>query len=190
MFNGNKITYYNRYFIECEKDPEIKPEYIYAIWRLDYPHMYHIASFKTIEQLDAFAKMFSFQYEWDEEQEGYKDGHISRRLVEAKDTVESSYWLDKMCEAADKGDCDGYKVAGKRHDAAFNTMCGAYAISPERLSKAKWFKGLSNGSIVDNLYVDEGDEVRIYRCNPNSKEFYHPMPLEEHIEWERIHGTI
>jgi hypothetical protein len=51
--------------------------------------------------------------------------------------------------------------------------------------KLKKFKGLSNGSIVD-CYIGIGEDViNIYRPNPNAKEVYKPMKLEDEIKYRR-----
>ena len=54
----------------------------------------------------------------------------------------------------------------------------------------KKFKGYSNGSIVD-CYAGIGDSiVDIYRPNPNAKEVYKPMVLEEHLNYIKNNWTL
>lgn len=52
---------------------------------------------------------------------------------------------------------------------------------------AKKIKGLSNGSIVDCYFLTDETTLYIYRPNPNAKEVYKPMKLEEEIEYRRTH---
>lgn len=53
---------------------------------------------------------------------------------------------------------------------------------------AKSFKGLSNGSYVDCYYIHTEDGAKIFRPNPNAKEVYKPLSLEEHLEYSSIWG--
>lgn len=53
---------------------------------------------------------------------------------------------------------------------------------------AKKFKGLSNGSYVDCYYIHTEKGSRIFKPNPNAKEVYKPLTLEEHIQYGKIHG--
>lgn len=50
------------------------------------------------------------------------------------------------------------------------------------------FTGLSNGSLVDCYYLHTDNGSIIYRPNPNAKEVYNPMPIDEHIEFQRRLG--
>lgn len=49
---------------------------------------------------------------------------------------------------------------------------------------------LSNGSIVTCYFTNDGSTVRIYRPNPNCKDIYHPLPLMEHIAYQRLYGCF
>lgn len=49
-------------------------------------------------------------------------------------------------------------------------------------------KLLSNGSVVDGYFRTTEHEVEIYRPNPNSKEVYKPLTLEEHIAFQNKNG--
>lgn len=53
---------------------------------------------------------------------------------------------------------------------------------------AKCFKGLSNGSYVDCYYVHTEDGAVIFRPNPNAKNVYKPLSLDEHIAFSRVNG--
>lgn len=85
---------------------------------------------------------------------------------------------------------DGERVAARKWlDDYGSTESIAYGITEENLSRAKSIKALSNGSIVDCYVTNDGGRVRIYRCNPNAKSFYRPLPLDEHIKFTEAHGT-
>lgn len=45
------------------------------------------------------------------------------------------------------------------------------------------YTGLSNGSLVTCYFENKGGVHHIYRPNPNAKEVYMPLPLEEHIKY-------
>lgn len=50
------------------------------------------------------------------------------------------------------------------------------------------FTGLSNGSYVDCYYLHTDEGSKIFRPNPNAKEVYVPMALEDHIEFDKKFG--
>ena len=54
--------------------------------------------------------------------------------------------------------------------------------------EAKKFKGLSNGSYVDCYYIHTENGAKIFRPNPNAKEVYKPLSLDEHIKYSKING--
>ena len=54
---------------------------------------------------------------------------------------------------------------------------------------AKPIKALSNGSIVTCYFTNDGETIRFYRPNPNAKQVYHPLTVEEHIAHRRIYGS-
>ena len=58
--------------------------------------------------------------------------------------------------------------------------------------RAKPIKALSNGSIVTCYYCKnyKDNTIIIYRPNPNAKEIYKPLEIEEHIAHSKIYGTI
>lgn len=87
----------------------------------------------------------------------------------------------------------------------FNRKCGTwrrYSVNRElddthgggfwKLSEipdgAKKIKGLSNGNIVDCYIWNDGETLHVYRPNPNAKEVYKPLPIDEHIKYMREHG--
>lgn len=62
----------------------------------------------------------------------------------------------------------------------------------EELPKnSKPIKALSNGSIVTCYYCKnyKNNTITIYRPNPNAKDIYKPLELEEHIKHKKIYGT-
>jgi hypothetical protein len=54
---------------------------------------------------------------------------------------------------------------------------------------AKPIKALSNGSIVTCYFTNDGNTITIYRPNPNAKEIYKPLPIDQHIAHKRIYGS-
>ena len=152
----NRILYYDRNFTERMRNPDIKPDYVYAIFTLSC--FYHLASFRTREQMEAFAETLGFTYSWDEE------------------TGKGMTSLPIYGNAVDK-------------DVSDSRAAMAYGISDLNMANAKTFKSLSNGHIVDNLFVNNGKEIRIYRCNGNYKDFYKPLDTDEHISFQQKHGV-
>lgn len=61
-------------------------------------------------------------------------------------------------------------------------------ILEEVPSNAIQFTGLSNGSLVDCYYLHTENGSEIYRQNLNAKEVYNPMPINEHIAFQRVNG--
>lgn len=50
------------------------------------------------------------------------------------------------------------------------------------------FKDLCNGSYVDCYYVHSENKSEIFKPNPNAKDVYIPLSLEEHLEYSRVNG--
>ena len=71
----------------------------------------------------------------------------------------------------------------------FDDIQQAYNINPNNLEQAHKFKCLSNGSIVDGFFTNDGKTIKIYRCNPNAKKFYKPLSTKKHIAYQRKHGV-
>lgn len=156
--------------------------------------MWHVSDFKTERQLQEFAALLGFTYEWDEVSSGRKIGHCSHVIDhDAKDEEvvdEISRMNSRMFRMACSGiKSDEYSATMEWLDRRYDTERGAYGINDYNLVRSKKIKALSNGSIVDCLVVNDGETIRIYRCNPNAKKFYDPMSLDEHIKHERIHGV-
>lgn len=53
---------------------------------------------------------------------------------------------------------------------------------------AKPIKALSNGKIVTCYFVNDGKTINFYRPNPNAKEVYKPLSIDDHIAHRRIYG--
>lgn len=54
---------------------------------------------------------------------------------------------------------------------------------------ARPIKALCNGSIVDCYFVNDGETIDIFRPNPNAKDIYHPLSVEEHIQHRTVYGS-
>ena len=163
----NEVIYTQLNWLECQRDPDITPKWGYVIFYSNesgYAMQYHLATFSNENQLKEFAKKLGFSYTWTKERDdGFKEGRCSCIIEE--DSVDN--------------DVDG----------DWEHVNYVYGISPENLKKATKFKALSNGSIVDCYYVNDGNRIRVFRCNPNYPEFYNPLPLAEHIAFQKENGT-
>lgn len=95
-----------------------------------------------------------------------------------------------------------YELVEEREDVEGHGMWRRYSMSHEIVDPcnggfskveqlpagAKAFKGLSNGSIVDCYFLNDGERIHIYRPNPNCKDIYQPLSIEEHIAYVKAHG--
>lgn len=192
--NGNRVTYYCRNWLEVQKNPKIEQDWVYAIWYSDKSHwsgQYHIATFRTEKQLQDFSKLIGFKYVWDKlNLNGTKEGRISVVFEnETKDKEPCEEW-DNYYHKAFYSDVPSEQEIGlKWLDSHFKDKCQAYGINAENLKRAKKIKALSNGSIVDCLFINDGERVKFYRCNPNAKNFYKPLPLKQHIKFQQTKGV-
>lgn len=57
-------------------------------------------------------------------------------------------------------------------------------------NEAKPIRLLSNGSIVTGYILNDGEVLHIYRPNPNAKEVYNPLTIEERIKYEKENGVM
>ena len=48
---------------------------------------------------------------------------------------------------------------------------------------------LSNGHLVDCYFTNDGKTITFYRPNPNDKDIYKPLDLQQHIAHCKIYGT-
>lgn len=67
--------------------------------------------------------------------------------------------------------------------------CGGFWDIRDVPADAKHIKALSNGSIVDCYYINDGQSIIMYRPNPNSKEFYKPINIKEHLKHVEVCGS-
>ena len=117
--------------------------------------MFYFAEFNTIEQLDFFANMLGFTYEFIEEEYSERFGMYRK--------YEMSHKID-----------DPYD--------------GGFWKKEELPKDIKPFKALSNGSIVTCYFTNDRETINIYRPNPNAKEVYKPLDIQEHIAHVKIYG--
>jgi hypothetical protein len=85
------------------------------------------------------------------------------------------------CNTTEKGTIKVYKIKGKIKEISFKSLLEL----PEGTIK---YKDLSNGSLVDCYYRNIDGITEVYRPNPNYKEIYKPMSIEEHINYMRENG--
>lgn len=84
-------------------------------------------------------------------------------------------------ENEEKGIVKIYDVIGSVDERLFWSM-------EEIPEEAEVFTGLSNGSLVECYYLHTGNGSVIYRPNPNAKEVYKPLPIDEHIAFQSVYG--
>lgn len=65
---------------------------------------------------------------------------------------------------------------------------GGFWARTEVPAGAKPFKALSNGSIVTCYFWNDGETIHIYRPNPNAKDVYKPLALNDHLAHRKIYG--
>lgn len=121
---------------------------------------WYLAEFNTDEQLDEWLEFTG----------------IHKTLVEEKPA------LNPECGIWRRYDCD------VEYDR--NEICGGFWKLSEVPTQAKPILGHSNGSIVTCYIWNDGKQLHIYRPNPNAKEVYKPLSLEEHIKYMNEHGGI
>ena len=90
-----------------------------------------------------------------------------------------TYTLEDVSKSKEYGE---YRRFSMSH--AIDDRCGGgfWKLSdvPEN---AEPLKALSNGSIVDCYFLNDGETIHIYRPNPNAKEVYKPLSTKEHIDF-------
>lgn len=195
MLKGNQICYHQTNWLDCQRNPNIEPIWKYVIWYPDessWSWQYCVASFDSEDQLKSFADTIGFTYEWTSERyDGFKTGRISVVFENhSKDKEPCDEWQKYYDMAFHSDNEEENEIGNKWLAEHFLNECQAYSINLENLKRAKKIKALSNGSIVDCYFVNDGKRVKFYRCNPNAKKFYHPLSLEEHIKYHREHGSF
>ena len=191
---GNQICYHQTNWLDCHRNPDIKPVWKYVIWYPDessWCWQYCVADFDTEEQLKRFAKTIGFEYEWTEiREDGFKQGRISVIFEDhSKDKEPCDEWDKYYNMAFHSEDKEDQEIGNSWLSSHFHDIHQAYSINAEHLKIAKPIKALSNGSIVDCYFINDGERVRFYRCNPNAKDFYKPLTTEEHIKYQKEFGT-
>jgi len=90
-----------------------------------------------------------------------------------------TYKLEEVSKSEQHGE---YRRFSMSHTIEDRCGGGFWKLSdiPEN---AKPFKALSNGSIVDCFFLNNGETIHIYRPNPNAKEVYKPLALKERIKF-------
>lgn len=90
-----------------------------------------------------------------------------------------TYTLEEVSQSEEHGKYRRYSISRTIDD-----RCGGgfWKLS-DIPDDAKPFKALSNGSIVDCYFLNDGETIHIYRPNPNAKEVYKPLSLKDHINF-------
>lgn len=98
--------------------------------------------------------------------------------------------LDRYCKAIGvtytiHEEHEGYRSYNLSHN--FRETKGFFKLA-DVPKDCKPMKMLCNGSIVDCFFRTMERDVEIYRPNPNSKEVYKPLELDEHIAFQNKNG--
>ena len=81
-----------------------------------------------------------------------------------------------------------YKAFKMSHNLKDDYTGYFYKLS-ELPKGVKPFKAVSNGSIVTCYFLNDGKTIHIFRPNPNAKEVYKPLEINEHISHVKIYGS-
>lgn len=100
-------------------------------------------------------------------------------------TVGFTYEIVESRERPIYGKYEEYRLS---HEIDKGSYGGFWNLS-ELPEGVKPIKALSNGSIVTCYYTNDGQTIRFYRPNPNAKEVYKPLDLQNHIAHQRIYGV-
>lgn len=73
-------------------------------------------------------------------------------------------------------------------DISNDTKGVAYGISEENLMAAKTFQSVANGRIGNNLFVNDGSRIKIYRCSPYNQEFFKSLSFPERLQFKATYG--
>lgn len=78
----------------------------------------------------------------------------------------------------------------KIYQSNYKIVSGSFWRLEDIPEEAKPIQALSNGSIVTCYYYkdEETKTIIIYRPNPNAKDVYKPLELEDHIEHQKKYG--
>lgn len=122
--------------------------------------IWHFARFSNFKQFRKFAKLLGFKY----------------KLLDRK----KYYWFS--C-----GQEKNKNVLFLQMSHEIKEM-GYFWNLPELPEGCQHIKALSNGSMVDCYFKNVGDYIEFYRPNPNAKNVYKPLSLEDRIIFIRENG--
>lgn len=106
------------------------------------------------------------------------------QLKEFCDYVGITYHLTEEKETIENGKMQIYEV---KQNLINNEGFTKLDQIPD---SAKPIKALSNGSIVDCFILNDGENITVFRPNPNYKDVYKPLTIAEHIEHVKAHGVF
>ena len=112
----------------------------------------------------------------------FAEMHTIEQLEKFSNMLGFTYTLEEVSQSEEHGKYRRYSISRTIDD-----RCGGgfWKLS-DIPDDAKPFKALSNGSIVDCYFLNDGETIHIYRPNPNAKEVYKPLSLKDHINFVKI----
>lgn len=102
------------------------------------------------------------------------------------ETLGFTYELRSERETVENGIVREYNIDRKIADPDG----GGFWTRSDLPADARPIKALSNGSIVTCYFTNDGETIRMFRPNPNAKEVYKPLPIDQHIAHVKIYGSI
>lgn len=109
----------------------------------------------------------------------FAEMHTIEQLEKFSNMLGFTYTLEEVSQSEEHGKYRRYSISRTIDDRCDG---GFWKLS-DIPDDAKPFKALSNGSIVDCYFLNDGETIHIYRPNPNAKEVYKPLSLEDHIDF-------
>lgn len=117
------------------------------------------------------------------------------------------YFAEFPTDEAFKKWCEycGVEISLEEEKEALNKECGTwkrYSVnigiddsnsfwSLDEIPKgAKSITLLSNGRLVTGYILNDGNILHVYRPNPNAKDVYNPLPVDEDIAYRLAHGFM
>ena len=104
------------------------------------------------------------------------------QLDKLANTLGFKYQIIKHEKTETNGDFKIYEMTHRLLDGHFKNIS-------EIPKGSRPIKALSNGHIVDCYFFNDGENITIYRPNPNYKELYKPLSIQEHIKHCEIYGN-
>ena len=108
----------------------------------------------------------------------FAEMHTIEQLEKFSNMLGFTYTLEEVSQSEEHGKYRRYSISRTIDD-----RCGGFWKLSDIPDDAKPFKALSNGSIVDCYFLNDGETIHIYRPNPNAKEVYKPLSLKDHINF-------